>query len=90
MNLVEVHMPSVLAKMSSEMSNAFKAGSGVNPETLQNVVFAVCAGVAFCICAWVGVKLIEALRDGDITSSEALRGIVSTSILAITLVYIVS
>lgn len=87
MNMPRV--PNVLA-MSGDMSTAFKAGSGVSPDTLHSVIFAICAGVALVICAWVGVKLIEALRDGDIASSDALRGIVSTIILAGTLLWVVS
>ena len=76
--------------MSSEMSTAFKAGSGIDPGTLRTVVFAICVGVAVTICTWVAVKLLQALGDGDITSSEALRGIVFTCILAGTLLWVVS
>ena len=72
------------------MSTAFKAGSGVDPGTLRTVIFCICAGVALTICTWVGVKLIEALKEGDITSSAALRGIVFTCILAGTLLWVVS
>ena len=76
--------------MSSEMSTAFKAGSGVDPGTLRTAIFAICVGVALTICTWVGVKLVHALNDGDITSSEALRGIVFTCILAGVLLWVVS
>ena len=87
MNMPRV--PNVLA-MSGDMSSAFQAGSGVSPDTLQKAIYMICVGVAMTICAWVGVKLIEALRDGDIASSDALRGIVTTLILAGTLLWVVS
>ena len=90
MNLAMLSSLPLPRAMSSEMSTAFKAGSGIDPGTLRTVVFAICVGVALTICTWVGVKLVHALNDGDITSSEALRGIVFTCILAGTLLWVVS
>ena len=76
--------------MSTDMSAAFQAGSGVSPASLRTVILAVCVGMALVICTWVAVKLIQGLGDGELTSSEVLRGIVSTILLAITLVYVIS
>ena len=90
MNLAMLSSVPLPRAMSSAMSSAFEAGSGVSAGTLHTVIFCICAGVALVICTWVGVKLIEALKDGDITSSAALRGIVSTCILAGVLLWVVS
>ncbi|MBR5950727.1 MAG: TIGR03758 family integrating conjugative element protein [Actinomycetaceae bacterium] len=90
MNLTMLSSLPLPRAMSSAMSSAFQAGSGVDPGTLRTVIFAICAGVALTICTWVAVKLLHALGDGDITSSEALRGIVSTCILAGVLLWVVS
>ena len=76
--------------MDKALSDAFKKGSGVSADSIHTVIYTVCAGMALAICAWVAVKLIQGLGDGELSSSEALRGIVSTIILACTLMYVVS
>ena len=90
MNLTMLSSLPLPRAMSSEMSTAFKAGSGVDPGTLRTVVFAICVGVALTICTWVAVKLTQALAENEITSSEAARGMIFTVILAGTLLWVVS
>jgi integrating conjugative element protein (TIGR03758 family) len=75
--------------MNSTMAAAFLNGAGVAPGQLRAVVLSVAIGAIFVVAAWIVGQIAQALGNGEIEKSEAIKGCITLTIVLSIVIYLV-
>lgn len=76
--------------MNSVMAAAFLAGAGVAPDRLRTIVLSVAIGAIFVAGAWIVSQIAQALGNGEIEKSEAIKGCITLTIVLSIVIYLVT